>query len=289
MRYYVLIIFLIFLAGCSGNKTSQYVEYIDQSTSIPKNISLAIKVESFDTPPFYGQVDYDNLDVNHGQMTYIGATPATFAGSILAHALIVGAAGDSKKKAEQEKANRVLDPYKETIATFNASELIENSVTRLPRDAISFTAWSTEGLYPWVIHSYPVFFLSQDKSTLILKNAITIYKEDNQEKPAYQNLVEVVSSPLYGGEGYISVESINDRGTELFIDSLAIMKAELSEKHPTENKEMTLSFYSGGKKVYERGTVISQSCDRMTFRTLRGRVKSVPTIERGVSRPCLDS
>ncbi|WP_020413935.1 hypothetical protein ACJJJB_18945 [Microbulbifer sp. ANSA001] len=288
MRYQALFIIYMLIAGCSGNKTSPYVEYIDQSVSIPVDTSIAIKVEAFKKPPFYGQVNHDSLDVNHGQMTYIGATPAAFAGSILAHALIVGATGDSKKKAEQERADKILEPYKENIAAFNAVDLIEISKVDLQKKNIPFIAWEAETNHPWVVQSHPVFFLSQDRSTLTLKNAVSITELDNQEKPAYQNLIEVVSSPNKDKK-IIPIDSLGELSIKLFVDSLMAMKAELSENRKPENKEMTLSFFSGGEKVYERGRIISEECNRMTFRTLRGWVKSVPTIAKEPSPVCLES
>ncbi|MCO1332815.1 hypothetical protein MO867_00555 [Microbulbifer sp. OS29] len=119
---------------------------------------------------------------------------------------------------------------------------------------------------------------------------MSIFDNNNQEKPNYQNLIEVVSSPVFEDKSNtISATALNELSIKLFIDSLVAMKTELSGKHKLENKEKTLSFYSGGKKVYERGRILSESCGRMSFRTLRGWVKSVPTENKGTSLTCLES
>ncbi|QFT57000.1 hypothetical protein [Microbulbifer sp. THAF38] len=280
MKYQILFVLCVLVVGCASNKTSPYVEYVNQPISIPANSAIAIKVEEFEIPPFRGQVNYDNLDVNHGQMAYIGVTPGAFAGSILAHALIVGAAGDSKKKAEQEEADKILDLYREAIATFTAANLTKAAVVDFQQKNIAFNVWEAENSDPWIVQSYPMFFLSQDRSTLTLKNSVSIFEKNNRENPAYQNLIEVVSSPVNEDKSnVIPVAALNELSIKLFVDSLVVMKTELSGEHKLDSKEKTLSFYSGGKKVYERGRILSESCDRMSFRTLRGWVKSVP-IER---------
>ncbi|MCO1332814.1 hypothetical protein MO867_00550 [Microbulbifer sp. OS29] len=160
MKYQVLFALCVLMVGCAGNKTSSYVEYIDQSISIPSNSSMALKIEDFESPPFHGQVNFDALDVNHGQMAYVGVTPGAFAGSILAHALIVGAAGDSKKKAEQEKADKVLDPYTNIIAEFTAVDLMTVTAIELQKKIFGLVFGDQKvmilGLF---IHTHYIFYL----------------------------------------------------------------------------------------------------------------------------------
>ncbi|MFS1523681.1 hypothetical protein ACL7TT_06125 [Microbulbifer sp. 2304DJ12-6] len=131
-----------------------------------------------------------------------------------------------------------------------------------------------------------MFFLSQDQSNLILKNTVTIFTEKNSEKPAYQNLFEVISSPFTEDTKSIGVASFEGMAVNVFTESLVAMRAELAEKHESDSKEVSLHFYSGGKKVYKRGRIISKDCERMTFRTW---VKSVPTLDLEATEFCLES
>ncbi|QKX16720.1 hypothetical protein [Microbulbifer sp. YPW1] len=275
MNKFITIVLVIFLAACASSKNQNYVEHVKRTSEVTPGSILLVKMTPDQKVDFYGEVDLDDVNADHGSMMYVANTPGVFAASVLAHAVIAGSANDNQKAKAQEEANKVLLPYADTIDSLTEASLIQGALDSREFSTYEFSPWSESSQSGWSVVVKPVFLLSQDQRTMTLKNAVTLIANDNEKTPAYQNLIEVVSIPG-DVEGVLAQEEIPFVAGELISISLAILEEELQGKHVDKTKQKTLSYQQGGKKKFERGVILSEQCDRVTFRSLRGWVKSVP-------------
>ncbi|AQQ69229.1 hypothetical protein Mag101_17505 [Microbulbifer agarilyticus] len=275
MKKIIIVAISLFVVACASSKNQNYVKHVAASAEVTTGSTLLVKVEASTPVSFYGEVDLDHLNFEHGSMMYAANTPGVFAASILAHAVIAGSAKDSQKAKAQEEANQVLLPYTEAIEEITEVGLVQNSLDRGNFTAFQFVPWTEGADSNWSVVVKPVFLMSQDQQALTLKNAITLLSNDNEETPSYQNLIEVVSVPV-DSQKVLANEDLDSLTTDLFVKSLTILEAELQGKHLKKMDQQTLSYLHAGKKKYERGVILATHCDRITFRSLRGWIKSVP-------------
>jgi hypothetical protein len=133
-----------------------------------------------------------------------------------------------------------------------------------------------------VLESVPVYFMTQDQNTIILKNAVKMYSSAGESDVIYENLIET----HYSIAGKIPAEKVwardggkhlIDKSIELFSESIDLAVDDVAGRLASiDDKNRTLQYLRGQKKVYQRGKRLRQSCDRMLIRTLRGWLKSVP-------------
>ncbi|WP_066959905.1 hypothetical protein [Microbulbifer sp. Q7] len=263
------------LAACASSKNQNYVEHVKRTSDVSPGSMLLVKLEGDAPLEFYGEVDLDNVNADHGSMMYVANTPGVFAASILAHAVIAGSANDSQKAKAQEEANQVLLPYAAVIELMTEAGLVESALRDTSFAAYKFMPWTETADSSLSVVVKPVFLMSQDQRTLTLKNAVTLIANGNEQAPAYQNLIEVVSIADGSGE-ILSHDAVAATTADLFTTSLLILEDELQGSHAGKSEQKTLSYIHGGHKKFERGVVLSEQCDRMTFRSLRGWIKSVP-------------
>ncbi|WP_226664090.1 hypothetical protein [Microbulbifer aggregans] len=275
MKKLLIIGLSIFVVACASSKNQNYVKHVERTANVSPGSILLVKVKSDAPVEFYGETDLDDVNADHGSMMYVANTPGVFAASVLAHALIADSANDSKKAKAQEEADKILVPYASAIEGMKEEGLILAALGSSSFSAYEFSPWNENSDSEWIITAKPVFVMSQDQHTLTLKNAITLTTKDSPEAPAYQNLIEVVS--ISGDTApALAEEDLVKTASDLLVTSFSILEAELQGLHAEKNKQQTLSYLHGGKKKFERGVVLSEQCDRLTFRSLRGWIKSVP-------------
>ena len=277
------------MAGCASHKPN-HAKHVNHQSSFTSETPLHFSYTGPEVVSFAGLANYDELSVGGGSgVLYPGGHPAVFLASVLAHAGTVEAIKESKRSAIEENANKVIVPYIPFLKEFKYQQLLKEATNSLVDSETNSHHQGfkedTESIASgqWIMESSPKFFMLQDSGALILQNSIALY--ENAEKPqiVYQNVVEVISLPYQGEnpERYWmenNGERIATISRELMTDSMSIAINDALKEQIHESQQQTFRFYQEGKKTYERGNLIAADFDRLTIRTLRGWIKSVPII-----------
>jgi hypothetical protein len=289
MRRLIVILSILFLAGCAGHESVPYTEYSPLEVGVfPVGELVNLVIPESDSPRvnYKGFANYDKATISGlgidkaeigGVGVFFAVLPEFFAGVLLVNNMILNA----QNKSMQQEADKVLMPFNEAIKNFHNSELLTQAIVNIERKNI---VESNEGISNWVMESTPVFFIIESKNTMVLYNSIRFYSNKAKDKLLYTNLIKVLSLPLNIQDLELTTTSI-----DLFSHSIEFAISDIENKLvvPSAEQEQTISYNFAGKKRYERGILIAESCDRMFIRTLRGWIKSVPRVEPK-SEPCND-
>ena len=284
MRNFLFCIIVIgCICACSGNAKNKQVKYTPSLTAIPSNSVLNLKLPAATIVPFRGEVSFDNAGQNTGGFLYPAPNAGGFLVAIATHAAISSSINNSQKTSFQEKADKVLDPYKSIISHYSYRELADSSLKKLGSNKDGLIISQTDRVdHPWTIESSPIFILSQNKDSLVLQNAVTVYAAEKPNSVIYKNMIQVISSPMKSAdsERYWSDDdgaNLKNTSSELFSDSLKIALTEMRKESTTEEGAYTTFRYNEGKhEKLERAQLIAVACKRIIIRTLRGWVMSVP-------------
>lgn len=262
--------------------------------------TFTLKLPMEQPVPFRGMVSYDDAGVQGGQMLYPAPNPGGLLVAILTHSLVVEAQKDSQRSALQQAADKVLDPYKDVLDGFAHAELLQRSIAKAalfgPHRHVQ-PADAEEG--DWVVESAPVFTLAQDRSVLVLENAIAIRARGEPQKALYQTIVKVVSGPkaAIGTVDYWAAGGgtrFQEESALLFAHSLGVA-FDHAGRQPSQPQatQKTYRYPEGGKERMERGSLIGEHCNRIVIRNLRGWLLSIPgragsAVDAGVADQCVD-
>ena len=280
-----IIITLLILSGCSHNKSLTYTTHVKSSISKDDIESVFLKVSNDEKARFFGYVNFDGLGNGQGNMGYPGLGPGVFLASILTHAAISESSKNSEKNKRQNQANTVLVPYRTLISDVDIQSLMNNVIHDLSKGSAHkiYKYETEEGMGRWILTSMPVFYMTQDESHIILRNVVALYNEDDPDSVVYQNMVEVISQPVKENPrgfwiGNNGVE-FNKATNELLLTSFKLVNKDFrGVLTKIENKDRTFKYLLSGKKIFERGSLLTTDCRRVTIRTLRGWLKSVPMV-----------
>jgi hypothetical protein len=239
---------------------------------------------------FKGQVNFDKAGHGPGAMMYPAPGLAGLLVAIATHATIVNATRDSQKTDIEIAADKVLQPFSDTLSRFKYRELLGNALTLRSEHNMGLMEQEAKAS-GWVMESAPVFYMTQDKSALILDNTIAVYKPGAPDKAAYQNTVRVVSTPR-DGEDMVAYwqqdagKALRDESARLVTMSLdiAMDQARTPDAAPTL-VQRTIRYLEGKSEVIERAHLLQDRCDRALVRNLRGWLLSIP-LKRPLASDC---
>lgn len=279
----LIIITLLLLSGCAHNKSLTYTTHVKSDLSTDEIDSVFFKMPDEKKAKFFGYVDFDGLGGGQGNMAYPGYGPGVFLVSILTHAAISESSKNSEKNKRQNQANTVLIPYESLISSMDIQLSLDNVIRDLSQDGTHkvYKYNAEEGPDRWILESMPVFYMTQDESHIILRNVVALYNENDPGTVVYQNMIEVVSLPVKedprgfwtrnNGEGFNKITN------ELLNTAFNLVNKDFrGGLIKIENKDRTFKYLLSGKKIFERGSLLATDCGRVTIRTLRGWLKSVP-------------
>jgi hypothetical protein len=256
--------------------------------------SVAFKMPADAQVRFRGVASFDAAGTGAGAMMYPAPNAAGLLVAIFTHALITESAKNSQRSQIQDAADKVLDPHRETLATFGHADLLKRSVARL--SAASARKFHDTDANPadadWVIESVPVFSMTQDRRALVLENLVAVHARGAADKPLYQNLVKVVSSSksadaLVDYWGAEQGQRLKDESAALFAHSVDLALDETqraqapADPAAAEAPHKTFRFSEGDSERIERAQLVGQRCARVVIRNLRGWVLSVPERRAG--------
>ena len=250
--------------------------------SIEDGFDLRLPVTDFVT--YRGVLSLDNAGGQQAQILYpgIGGLGGLLVG-IATHGAIVEAGKSSEKARIQKEADKVMDPYRNSLGGFTYREMLEQALRGHPIGGYKKIIGPAEFGDGWVITTSPVFFLTQDQRALVLENEIRISRAESPKDDLYRNVFRIISdsrvaADLTGYWGGDEAKPIKELSQKLFVQSLVLAISVVTGRSQP-GIEKTFRFYEGGSKQIERGRLLQQECRRLSILNLRGWVVSVPAPE----------
>lgn len=287
----IIIIFAaVFLISCGASAPVKEVEEVKIPT-LQEISSLEVVFADAASIPAVGAVNTDDPGASYGAQMYPGYNGASFLAGILTHAIIQSGVSANAEKKRQEIANQVLDKYSLLGDGYPVAHLQwDESVVKVANNELelSHTIPSEENAIAGPLYAalYPVLIMPHTEESLILQNEVRVYSVEDTQSPLHVATVEVVHSPDCGEEGpfdywtgndgeqlHFAVQSMFNESLELALNSETI-KAAVANK-----KTQTIRYLENGAKKVERGYVLESFCDRIHFITLRGVIKSAPSLQ----------
>lgn len=249
---------------------------------ISQETNWLLRLPKENTVAYRGVVSFDKAGAGNAHMSYPAPDALGFLAAVFTHGAIVESQKKSEKNRLQKDANKVLTPYEAILKNYSYKELMQRALdkTKTNNKTRLLVADETPSA-EWVMDSIPVFSMTQDQSALILENAIALYPP-NAKEPAYKNAVRVVSRTNNNKD--LTNFWIANGGTklkeecaDLLAHSIEIAMADATSTPNTETEHRTFRYFEGMNEKIERAGLVSEHCDHMVIRTLRGWLMSVPT------------
>jgi hypothetical protein len=202
--------------------------------------------------------------------------------AVITHGLLVEASKKSQKDDLQAAADRVLAPYKVVLDNFKYRDLMQLAVKKTSSGAsASLIEAANDPGHEVIAESTPIFSLTQDQKAIVLDNAIVIRFPDAAERATYRNSVRVVSTTkdLVDPAAFWTADDgrkLKDESAQLVAESLDIAFHDRASTAPDGEPYRTIRYRQGIAEKIERAQVLSDQCNRLLIRTLRGTLMSVP-------------
>ena len=243
---------------------------------------------------YRGEVNFDQAGTKGPSMLY----PAGFGAAglviglvagVATHAVVESSIRSGQKTKIQEKADLVLQPYHDVLASYDEKNLYAHAVPYMQ-------AAGSKSLVPAIqetsngrmLITDPVFSMTQDQSAIVLDAAVTIYDpgaHGEDAKPAYQNTIRVVSPPRFEGDivAYWNAnggQALKDQSARLFARCLDLAIADMAMHSkgatPAPVVYKSIHYADGRTDKVERGQPITETADGTVLRNLRGWIMFVP-------------
>jgi hypothetical protein len=231
----------------------------------------SLRLAAQDPVPFRGLANGDDGG-KPGAMLYPVGT-AGLAGllvGIATHGAIVNSQRDSARSESEKQADKVLDPYRDSLGRFTQQEL---AVAALATPGFQGARlWSAQDAGGgMLLESAPLFFLTQDRDALVLDNSVSVTRPGAQP---YRNTLRIVSAPRPVND----VDALKAESTNLLALSLGIVlaQADAPAVSAAPGSYRTVRYLLGKKELFERAQVLDERCGRALIRNLRGWLMSVP-------------
>jgi hypothetical protein len=222
-----------------------------------------------------------------GVMMYPAPNLVSLMAGIVAHGLVVGAVRNGEKSDAEKAADKVVDPYRASLAGFTEGELARAALARSElNDARLLSTGDTAA--GKVLDTAPVFYLSQERDALVLDNTVVVSRASGEP---YRNLVRVVSRPqtaaAWEADGARGLKAESAALLALSLD-IAAAQAAAASAPGTAPQHRTVRYTLGAKEVFERAEVLQEHCGRALIRNLRGWLMSVPLRTQAADPACKD-
>lgn len=250
------------------------------SEPAPTASGWSLRLPAQERVVFRGQVSFDKAGQGPGTMMYPAPGLAGFLVAIATHAAISSSVRDGQRTEIEIAADKVLQPYQETLDGFRYGEL---AGLALPPEAglpiLPVDAKPQPGL---IISSAPVFYMTQDQSALILDNTVSVFKTEGDEKPVYTNTVRVVSHAsevpdLVAHWKQDAGKRLREESARLFRQSVEIVRTHaMAPAGSASAAQRTFRYLEGQREAIERAEPLAEHCGRALVKNLRGWLLSIP-------------
>lgn len=274
---------LTLAVGCAAPQEQSTILVDSGPIDIKPEENIYIKVDFKENVNFQGQYSYDDVGIDGGDILYPAPTAEVFIASIIVHAITANSMNNEEKTVVQKKADQVLKEYEGYLDNYEQEELIESVLASINQKYAfglvkSNTAPIDQG---FVLNSQPVFFVSQDQRSIVLKHLMSLSRSHELKSVVYKNIVEVSSKRIESDDlpsYWLANDNLPILAGQLYAESLELFLDDVLDKFENNlNKEKTFRFQQNGKTHYERGTLVKHHCGQTTIRTLRGWLKSIPS------------
>lgn len=242
----------------------------------------AIMLPASEKVVFRGVVSFDKAGITPASMLYPAPNPAGLLVAVLTHAALAKGSREAQKTKITAEADKVLIPYHDVIEQFGYAELAQREkVLTTVGTQLPVIARGAEHPDTWVVLVNPVYSITQDQTAIVLDNAISIYAPGESRRASYANSVRVIADAHKEPDPVTSWladngELLKDESAHLLAESLEIAFTDAAATAPSLPTYKTLRYMEGEAERMERGQPISQHCDRVLLRSLRGSLMSVP-------------
>jgi hypothetical protein len=236
-----------------------------------------------DPVAFHGLVNMDNAGLGSGTMLYPtgGLGLVGLLVGVATHAAIVGGSRSGQESAMQRSADKVIEPYHDSLARFHALELERRALALTPTAAVAHLRDAKDApAGEAFVLAVPEFAMTADSAALVLDETIVLRPSAGSDK-GVQQVVRVISPPRVE-ENLRDAWSADD-GAALKATAAALMAESLDvalrqSRHPADDKAAfrTLRYRFGDSERMERAQLLEETCDHLVMRTLRGALLVVP-------------
>jgi hypothetical protein len=254
--------------------------------SSPRNFLHSLASE---TILLRGASSNDRGDGAPGGMLYFAGSPVGFLAQVFVHALLQSSANDSRQKAAQVEADRVVQPFLPLIESWNKSDLLAQA-QKLSGISKSLNADSLPTPSKEANHLEFGFTVSQDQQSWSVD--LILSPKDPKSKSADKVFSVRAIAPTSTSEETVELLLANDgsllrsKVTELLAEALMLLPSEQVYSKLEPAPERTLRFQDGQKTRIERGSLIAEDCERLIFKSLRNVIVSAPKPTNSVAVDC---
>ena len=276
---------LLALSGGVCHNMAAAGDVASRNSSLPLAVAngFDIRVPVQETVLFRGGMSLDAAGGPQSQILYpaVGGLGGFLVG-IATHGVLVETGKEREKTRIQQEADKILDPYRESISKFTFRQLAERALQKDALKGFGHLIGADDRGEGFVVKTEPVFTLTSDRRALVLENVISVFRAGIPSDVLYSNVFRVVSDPrseddLESYWGKDNARQILAVSQEMFVRSLKIATSVVETSVASNEMEKTIRYFEGGAKLIERGQVMEQLCGRVLGRNLRGWVISVPT------------
>lgn len=287
----IIILVCLLFAGCA---TSPAVPEINNETYNEASKTLYIKMPWALPVKFSGELDLGNIDSvggNGGYVSDYGLGGAVVAAQLIGQAIGTNSAKNKRYEAAKNEADKILEPYSEQLLKFDHGELwhgLDKSAFTSPVHAFSD---NQDRINATIIEIKPEFILTQNQKALILENNVSVYNESTPDLILYQNRYIIVSDSVdnevignyWSDEEYQPFKSV---GLELFNASIQLVNKTINQSISAKEAQRTHRYLLGEQKQFERGSLVRESCDRLTIKNLHGHIVNAPKLSEDILDSC---
>lgn len=253
------------------------------SNSLPEQREWSWRWQQGTRIVFRGAADFDSAGLGTGAMFYPVPGVAGLIGAVIAHGMVTEVSKNEQKVKLQEKADEILQAYQPTLQALRSDELMRSAFARSTLMKSGMLMQDQAAGKTWLVESVPAFFMTQDQAALILDHSVAVYAPGSKGEPAYRSTVRIVSA-AHDASDAVDYWTANDgeqlkaRAIGLLAESMDLISGALSEKPDSgDTREKTYKYKEGNVTRMERATLISEGCNRVVVRTLRGGLLSIPS------------
>jgi hypothetical protein len=241
---------------------------------------------------YKGAASFDTVGGPRYSGLYPAPNVAGFLAAVITHGVMVEASQARQRKQIQDAADRVLAPYQAILGDFTYRALMQSALEKIATDdSVKVIEPTADAGSAWLVESSPVFWMTQDRRAIVLGNSVTIFRPNTPAAAAYKNTIKVVSDahePREVGDlwGDNEGRKLKDESANLLAQSLEIAMREATQAPSKEDAvHRTFRYTEGHREKMERGQLISERCDRIVMRNLRGWIMSIPVTASTASPP----
>ena len=273
LTHYALALTVVLIAGCTSAPKHHHTMHIQSEAGIPVDAQFQLAPLASEKLLFRGTAKSAVAEDNYG-MVYMGdAGIVGLIAGIATHAALESNLQNSEARRAQDLADKALEPFLPSLKQLGSTYSLESLVNH---PALTEDNTSQSSLY---LSLHPIFFITDDHSTLTLKNIVSVHQSSRQESAIYQNMIEVVSvlpKELENAPVEKQLEVFKEITQQQLSESVTLgLKDAMNHLSPNEAMQ-TFRYSESGKYSYERASLIEKTCTKVVIRTLRKWIKSRP-------------